>query len=95
MAFNLNNLTCVSESLASPQVTVVPFGGSSTVFNAPNLFTYKSPVDNLAAIKADNYFLPNQINMGVGDFLMLSGTDANGLAIVLTSTSTGITVGTF
>ena len=50
MAFTIANWTCVSASLSQGQETVTPFGGSPTVLNSPNFFTYGSPNDAAATI---------------------------------------------
>lgn len=95
MAFTIANWTCVSTSLSSPQETITPFGGSPTVLNAPNLYTYGSPIDTIATILAANYFLPEYASLGVGDIIIAVGTDASTMLQVLTVSSTGVTTGSF
>lgn len=95
MSFTLPNWSCVSNSLAQGQETVVPFGGSSTVLNSPNLFTYGSPTDDLATIAAADYFLPQYASLSVGDVIIVNGTDGSNMYIVATSSSTGVTVNSF
>lgn len=95
MAFTIANWTCVSSSLNEGQVTVVPFGGSSTVLNAPNLFVYGSPTDALATIAAANYFLSMYASLKVGDIIIANGTDGSNMYIVATSSSTGVTTNSF
>jgi len=95
MAFTIANWTCVSSSLNEGQITVVPFGGSSTVLNAPNLFIYGSPNDALATIAAANYFLSEYASLKVGDVIIANGTDGSNMYIVATSSSTGVTVSSF
>lgn len=95
MSFTIANWACVSSSLNQGQETVVPFGGSSTVLNAPNLFMYGSPTDALATIAAANYFLTEYASLCVGDIILVNGTDGSNMYIVLTSTSTGVTVQSF
>lgn len=95
MAFTLPNWTCVSTSLSSPQETITPFGGTPTLENAPNLFTYGSPTDTIGQISAANYFLPQYASLGVGDIIIAEGTDASNMLQVLTVSSTGVTVGSF
>ena len=95
MAFTIANWTCVSSSLNQGQETVVPFGGSSTVLNAPNLYIYGSPTDALATIAAANYFLSKYAELKVGDVIIVNATDGSNLYIVATSSSTGVTVNSF
>jgi hypothetical protein len=95
MAFTIANWTCISSSLNEGQVTVVPFGGSSTVLNAPNVFVYGSPTDALATISAANYFLSMYASLKVGDIIIVNGTDGSNMYIVATSSSTGVTVNSF
>lgn len=95
MAFTIANWACVSGSLNQGQETVVPFGGSSTVLNAPNLFVYGSPTDALATIAAANYFLTEYASLSVGDIIIVNGTDGSNMYIVVTSSSTGVTVDSF
>lgn len=95
MAFTIANWTCVSSSLNQGQLTVVPFGGSSTVENAPNLFIYGSPTDVLATIAAVNYFISEYASVRVGDIIIVNGTDGSNMYIVATSSSSGVTVNSF
>ena len=95
MSFTIANWTCVSSSLNQGQLSVVPYGGSSTVENAPNLFTYGSPTDALATIAAANYFLAQYASLSVGDIIIANGTDGSNMYIVATSSSTGVTVNSF
>ena len=95
MAFTIANWTCISASLNEGQVTVVPFGGSSTVLNAPNVFVYGSPNDALATIAAANYFLSMYASLKVGDIIIVNGTDGSNMYIVATSSSSGVTVNSF
>lgn len=91
MAYTLANWACVSTSLNQGQEVVVPFGGSSTVLNAPNFFVYGSPNDTVAQIAAANYFLPEYASLCVGDIIMGSGTDASFALVVATVSSSGVT----
>jgi hypothetical protein len=95
MAFTLANWTCVSASLSSPQETVIPYGGVSTILNAPNLFTYGSPNDTAAAIAAANYFLPQYASLGVGDIIIGFGTDASFMLEVTAVSPTAVTTASF
>lgn len=91
MAFTIANWTCLSSSLNQGQETVVPFGGSSTVLNAPNNFVYGSPTDSVATISAANYFITKYAELKVGDWIFVNGTDGSTILIVLTSSSAGVT----
>jgi hypothetical protein len=92
MAFTDANWACVSSSLNQGQLTVVPFGGSSTIENAPNIFMYGSPNDAVATIIASNYFLAQYASLSVGDWIMGFGTDASFAVQVTASSSTSVTV---
>jgi hypothetical protein len=92
MAYTNANWTCVSSSLNQGQETVVPYGGSSTVLNAPNIFMYGSPNDAVATIVAANYFLSEYASLAVGDWIMGFGTDASFAVQVTASSSTSVTV---
>lgn len=95
MAFTIANWTCISASLNEGQVTVVPFGGSSTVLNAPNVFVYGSPNDALATIAAADYFLSMYASLRVGDIIIVNGTDGSNMYIVTASSSTTVTTSSF
>ena len=95
MAFTIANWACTSSSLNQGQETVIPFGGSSTVLNAPNLFTYGSPTDALATIAAADYFLSMYPFLCVGDIIIVNGTDGSNMYIVATVSSTSVTVDSF
>lgn len=92
MAFTIANWACVSESLNQGQETVIPFGGSSTVLNAPNVFMYGSPNDAVATIITANYFLGQYASLCVGDWIMGFGTDASFAVQVTAVSSTSVTV---
>ncbi len=95
MAFTIANWACVSSSLNQGQLTVVPYGGSSTVENAPNLYVYGSPNDTIATIEGANYFLSMYGSLCAGDVIIANGTDASTLLIVTASSSTSVTTTTF
>lgn len=95
MAFTISNWACVSSSLNQGQLTVVPYGGSSTVENAQNLYCYASPNDTLATIAGANYFLSMHTSLCVGDIIIVNGTDGSNMYVVATSSSTGVTVNSF
>lgn len=92
MAFTIANWGSTSTSLNAGQETITPFGGSPTVENTCNVFTYISPTDAVATIIAANYFLPQYASLSVGDIIWGSGTDASFAVQVVTSSSTGVTV---
>lgn len=91
MAFTIANWTCMSPSLNQGQETITPYGGSPTVLNAPNFFTYGSPVDTVSQISAANYFLSEYVSLSVGDIIIGNGTDASFSLRVATVSSTGVT----
>ncbi len=95
MAFTIANWTCNSSSLNQGQETVVPFGGSSTVLNAPNSFQYGSPNDTVAQVSAANYFLSMYTDLKVGDWIFVNGNDGSTILIVATSSSAGVTTSGF
>jgi hypothetical protein len=95
MAFTDANWTCISASLNQGQETVTPFGGSPTVLNAPNQFSYGSPTDAVATIAAANYFLPQYASLSVGDWIFANGTDASEILIVTAVSSTSVTTAGF
>ena len=95
MAFTDSNWSAVSSSLSQGQINVIPFMGTATVKNSPNLFTYKSPNDNVATISAANYFLPKYASLSIGDIIMGSGTDTTFILEITASSSTTVTVTAF
>jgi hypothetical protein len=94
MSFTINNWTCVSSSLNQGQETITPYGGSSTVENAPNIFMYGSPNDTAATIGGSNYFLAQYASLSVGDWIMGFGTDASFILQVTAVSSTSVTTET-
>ncbi len=92
MAFTIANWGSTSTSLNAGQETVIPFGGSSTVLNTCNVFTYISPTDAIATIIAADYFLSMFASLNVGDIIWGSGTDAAFAVQVTASSSTTVTV---
>jgi hypothetical protein len=92
MAYTNANWACISSSLNQGQLSVVPFGGSSTVENAPNIFMYGSPNDAVATIVAANYFLAEYVSLSVGDWIMGFGTDASFAVQVTAVSSSSVTV---
>jgi hypothetical protein len=95
MAFTIANWTCISSALNQGQETVTPYGGSPTVLNAPNDFSYGSPTDSVATIAAANYFLSMWPDLNVGDWIFVNGNDASTILIVVTSSKTGVTTAQF
>ena len=95
MAFTNANWACVSSSLNQGQETVVPFGGVSTILNSQNLFTYDSPLDNVAAVSAANYFISKYAQLSIGDWILVNGSDASTILVVVTSSSAGVTTASF
>lgn len=92
MAFTIANWTCVSSSLNQGQETVVPFGGSSTVLNAPNTFMYASPTDSVATITTSGYFDSQYASLSVGDWIEGNGSDGSFQVRVISITSGVVTV---
>lgn len=92
MAFTIANWGSTSTSLNAGQETITPFGGSPTVENTANVFTYLSPTDTVATIIAANYFLPQYASLSVGDIIWGSGTDASFAVQVTASSVTTVTV---
>lgn len=92
MAFTDYNWTCMSPALNQGQETITPFGGSPTVYNAPNVFVYGSTTDTVATIIAANYFLPKYASLSVGDIIWGNGSDASFAVTVTAVSSTSVTV---
>lgn len=92
MTFTIANWGCQQPSLNAGQETVTPFGGSPTVENTCNVFTYVSPNDAVATIVAANYFLSMWPDLSVGDIIWGSGTDASFAVQVTATSSTSVTV---
>jgi len=92
MAFTIANWGCQQPSLNAGQETVTPFGGSPTVENTCNVFTYSSPNDTVATIVAANYFLSMYQDLNVNDIIWGNGTDASFAVQVTASSSTSVTV---
>jgi uncharacterized protein DUF5907 len=92
MAFTLANWGCQQPSMNAGQETIIPYGGSSTVENTCNVFTYVSPNDVVATIIAANYFLTMWPDLSVNDIIWGSGTDASFAVQVTAVSSTSVTV---
>lgn len=92
MAFTIANWGCQQPSLNAGQETIVPYGGSSTVENTCNVFTYSSPNDAVATIVAANYFLSMWPDLSVNDIIWGNGTDASFAVQVTAVSSTSVTV---
>lgn len=95
MAFTIANWTCISASLNQGQETVDVYGVGNTVLNAQNVFAYDSPNDTVATIAGANYFLAQYASLSVGDWILVNGTDASEILVVVTSSSTGVTTAGF
>jgi hypothetical protein len=95
MAFTIANWACISSSLNQGQETVTPYGGSPTVLNSQNIFSYGSPTDAVATIAAANYFLSEYASLSVGDWILVNGTDASEILIVASVSSTSVTTSGF
>lgn len=95
MAFTIANWACISSSLNQGQETVNVFGVGNTVLNAQNVFSYASPNDTVATIGGANYFLSMFADLSVGDWILVNGTDASEILVVVTSSSTGVTTAGF
>ena len=92
MAFTDINWTCMSPALNQGQETITPFGGSPTLYNAPNVFVYGTSTDTVATIVAANYFLSKYASLSVGDIIWGNGSDASFAVTVTAVSSTSVTV---
>lgn len=92
MAFTIANWGCQQPSMNAGQETVTPFGGSPTVENTVNVFTYSSPNDTVATIIAADYFLSLYPQLSVNDIIWGNGTDASFAVQVTAVSSTSVTV---
>lgn len=92
MAFTIANWACISGSMNQGQETVTPYGGSSTVLNAPNVYFYGSPNDSAATIAGSDYFLAQYASLAVGDWIMGNGNDASFSLVVTAVSSTSVIV---
>lgn len=90
--FSIANWACISSSLNQGQETVTPYGGSPTVENSLNIFTYGSPNDTAAEVAASNYFLTQYASLSVGDWILGFGTDTSFIYQVTAVSSTSVTV---
>ncbi len=95
MAYTNANWACISSSLNQGQETVTPFGGSPTVLNSQNVFSYGSPIDAVATISGADYFLPEYASLSVGDWILVNGTDASEILIVDAVSSESVTTSGF
>ncbi len=91
MSFTIANWGCQQPSLNAGQETITPYGGSSTVENTCNVFTYVSPNDAVATIVAANYFDSMAVDLSINDIIWGSGTDA-AFAVQVTAVSPHVTV---
>lgn len=77
MAFVLANWSRQSVALNTGEVTV-----DGVLVGGPALFTYRSADDAVATIVAANYFASQVLNLSLGDFIFLEGSDAIGFYYV-------------
>lgn len=77
MAFVLSNFSRQSVALNTGEVDVDGF-----LTGGPALFTYRSATDAVATIAAANYFASQVLNLSLGDFLFVEGSDAIGFYYV-------------
>lgn len=75
MSYTNANWTCLSPSLNQGQQTITPFGSSTTIINAPNIFMYGSPTDTASAISTAGYFNPVITELAIGDWILGNGVD--------------------
>lgn len=92
MAFTDINWTCISSSLNEGQLTITPFGGSPTLYNAPNIFIYGTGTDTVATIIAADYFLSKYAVLKVGDWILGNGSNGSFSVVVAAVSSTSVTV---
>lgn len=85
MAFLLTNWTEANVSFNCGATS-----NTSPAEGGPNLYTYQSYTDNVAAIGASNYFAPVVFSVQVGDIIIANGTDASNLFVIASvDTDTG------
>ena len=97
MAFNQQSWGRISGA-ANNFVTTLQDG---TFVGAPNMFTYTSAVDNIAAISAANYFNGVVFELNLNDLIFVVGTDGTQFLTVATltkappavTTATGVVTG--
>jgi hypothetical protein len=87
MSYTNANWTCISASLNQGQEVVDVYGVGNTTLNAPNIFMYGSPNDNVATIQGSGYFNAEAASLAVGDWIIGNGTDAAFLCNVLSITN--------
>jgi len=84
MPLNIQRLVLASTGANAGQKTTTDTAGDPLIVNGPQLWTYESETDTLATIAAANYFANMAYAMSVGDFIMVTGTDASNMYIVAT-----------
>jgi len=89
MAFTIANWACTSGSLNQGQETVTPMGGSPTVLNSQNMFSYSSPTDLVATITSSGYFNSMASSLSAGDWIQGKGTDST-FSVYVTSITAGV-----
>lgn len=95
MTFTNENWACISSSLNQGQETITPYGGSPTLLNSQNVFTYGTASDTVSQISAANYFLTKYASLSVGDWILVNGSDAHTILVVATVSSTSVTTEQF
>lgn len=92
MSYTNSNWTCLSPSLNQGQETIIPFGGSPTVINAPNIFIYGSPTDTTSEIITTGYFNSTVTELPVGDWIIGNSSDGSFLIFISNITNGVVTV---
>lgn len=92
MSYTNSNWTCLSPSLNQGQETIIPFGGSPIIVNAPNFFIYGSPNDTVTEIITSGYFNPIVTELSVGDWIIGNGSDGSFVIFVQTIINGVVTV---
>lgn len=88
MSFNQQSWGRISGSANNDVITLQ----NGSYSGAPNVFSYISSTDNLAAIEGANYFLPVFIELNVDDLIYIAGTDGVQLVSVTAVSNISVTV---
>ena len=88
MTFNVQRLVLASAGGNAGMKLTTDTAGDPLIVNGPQLWTYESAVDNIAAIGAANYFSEKAFAMSVGDMIMANGSDASNMFVVLSVDTT-------
>lgn len=93
MSYTNANWACISASLNQGQETVNVYGVGDTVLNAPNIFMYGSPNDDIATITSAGYFNDEYASLSVGDWIIGNDNNNEGFLVnVLSITNKVVTV---